>query len=128
MTDRAAVAAWVGGYERAWRASDPALLGALFTDDAVYRRSPVEPPIVGVDAIRGIWSEDEGAGFAFTAEPVAVEADRAVVRAEVRYDRGQDYVDLWVLRFADDGRVAEFEEWPYWPGRGYTAAQEDAAE
>jgi hypothetical protein len=28
-----------------------------------------------------------------------------------------------VLRFAPDARVAEFEEWPYWPGHPYTADQ-----
>ena len=25
-------------------------------------------------------------------------------------------------RFAADGRVQHFEEWPYWPGRAYTAS------
>lgn len=119
------VVAWVAAYERAWRASDEDAVEALFTGDAEYRRSPVEPPVVGQVAIRAMWSEDEGAAFDFRAEPVAVEGDRAVVRAAVRYrDPEQEYVDLWVLRFAPDGRVAEFEEWPYWPGRGYTASQE----
>jgi hypothetical protein len=25
------------------------------------------------------------------------------------------------LRFAPDGRVADFEEWAYWPGKAYSA-------
>ncbi|MFD1721934.1 nuclear transport factor 2 family protein [Amnibacterium endophyticum] len=125
MTDRAAAAAWADGYERAWRAADPALLDGLFTPDAVYRRSPVEPPVVGLEAIRGIWAEDEGAVFDLETEVVAAEGDRAVIRSRVHYrDPDQEYVDLWVLRFAEDGLAVEFEEWPYWPGRGYTAAQE----
>jgi hypothetical protein len=47
------------------------------------------------------------------------------VRALVRYtgDEPQEYTDLWVLQFAPDGRVEHFEEWPYWPGRGYSASQ-----
>ena len=47
----------------------------------------------------------------------------AVVRAEVRYGDpvGQEYRDLWVIRFVGDGRCDWFEEWPYWPGRPYAA-------
>jgi hypothetical protein len=26
-----------------------------------------------------------------------------------------------VLRFAADGRVEDFEEWAYWPGKPYSA-------
>jgi hypothetical protein len=29
-----------------------------------------------------------------------------------------------VLHFAPDGRVDDFEEWAYWPGRGYSADDE----
>jgi hypothetical protein len=41
----------------------------------------------------------------------------AVVRAEVSYGDPptQEYRDLWVIRFAADGRCAWFEEWPFWP-------------
>ena len=58
-----------------------------------------------------------------TAQPVAVEGDVAVVRVEVRYGDPvrQEYRDLWVLRFAGDGRVEDFEEWAYWPGLPYSA-------
>jgi hypothetical protein len=47
----------------------------------------------------------------------------AVVRVEVRYGDpvSQEYRDLWVLRFADDGRVEDFEEWAYWPDKPYTS-------
>lgn len=54
-----------------------------------------------------------------TSEVVAVEGDTAVVRVEVHYgDRaGQEYRDLWIMRFAEDGRCSSFEEWPFWPGQ-----------
>jgi len=57
-----------------------------------------------------------------TAEPVAVEDVDAVVRVLVSYGEPvtQEYRDLWVLRFAGDGRVAHFEEWAYWPDKAYT--------
>ncbi|MGY1829309.1 YybH family protein [Geodermatophilus sp. SYSU D01180] len=125
--DRAGVLQWVAQYERAWREGDVAGIARLFTDDARYRRSPYEPSEVGHAAIRAFWREDEGRAFTVTAEPVAVEGRDAVVRLEVRYtDPVQEYRDLWVLRFADDGRVADFEEWAYWPGRSYTAEGDTA--
>ncbi|MGY1730564.1 YybH family protein [Geodermatophilus sp. SYSU D01045] len=126
--DRAGVARWVAGYERAWREGDVAGVARLFTDDARYRRSPYEPSEVGHAAIQAFWREDEGRTFTVTAEPVAVDGRDAVVRLEVRYGdpAPQEYRDLWVLRFADDGRVEDFEEWAYWPGRPYTAEADRA--
>jgi ketosteroid isomerase-like protein len=117
---------WVAGYERAWREGDLAAVEQLFTEDAHYRPSPYEESEVGHDAIKAFWLDDEGTEFTVTAEPVALEGRNAVVRLEVHYLRPvhQEYRDLWVLRFADDGRVEEFEEWAYWPGKVYSAADE----
>ncbi|WP_251153379.1 nuclear transport factor 2 family protein [Cellulosimicrobium sp. Marseille-Q4280] len=125
--DRDAVMTWVDEYEQAWRASDARAVERLFTEDATYLRSPYDDePLHGHDAIRGFWTVDEGATFTVAAEPVAVEGDSAVVRLEVRYtgSEEQEYRDLWLLRFAADGRVAHFEEWAYWPGKPYSAAAE----
>jgi len=30
---------------------------------------------------------------------------------------GRPWRDLWVLRFAADGRCSSFEEWPFAPGQ-----------
>lgn len=121
--DRDEVMRWVAGYERAWRDGAVDAVAELFTEDAVYRPSPYERGLVGHAAIRDFWLEDEGETFTVRAEPVAVEGRSAVVRLEVRYDEpvGQEYRDLWVLRFAPDGRVEDFEEWAYWPGKAYSA-------
>ncbi len=115
---------WVAGYEKAWRAGDPAGVEELFTEDAHYRASPYEPSEVGHDAIRAFWGDDVGKTFTVRAEPVAVEGSIAVVRAEVRYGDPvtQEYRDLWLLRFAADGRVEDYEEWAYWPGKPHSAA------
>lgn len=123
--DRDEVMRWVGAYERAWRDRDRAAVTRLFTEDARYRPSPYEEPEVGHAAIQAFWLEDEGVTFTVSAEPVAVEGRVAVVRLEVHYlqPRRQEYRDLWVLRFAADGRVEDFEEWAYWPGRAYTAGE-----
>ena len=128
--NRDEVMRWVAAYERAWRDEDADAVGDLFTEAANYRRSPVEPPEIGLEAIRAFWLEDEGEPFSMSAEPVAVEGNDAVVRVEVRYGEPvrQEYVDLWVLRFAADGRVEDFEEWAYWPGRTYAAPGDAAGE
>ena len=124
--DRDTVMRWVDGYERAWRSGDLDAVGQLFTEDARYRSSPYEEPEVGHAAIRAFWLDDEGETFSVSAEPVAVEGRDAVVRLEVRYGDpvSQEYRDLWVLRFAADGRVEDFEEWAYWPGKPHSASEE----
>ena len=113
--DRDSVMSWVAGYERGWRANDLAAVRTLFTDDARYARSPGDEPETGHAAIESFWLEPPGTEFTMTADPVAVEGDRAVVRVEVQYTAPQrrQYLELWVLRFADDGRVADFEEWTH---------------
>ena len=115
------VTRWVDFYEAAWRTAGTEPLAALFTPDAGYRMSPYEGLVTGLPAIAELWeAEREGPdeGFAMEHEIVAVDGDTAVVRVEVRYDRPPgEYVDLWLIRFAPDGRCAAFEEWPYWPGQ-----------
>jgi hypothetical protein len=116
------VMTWVAGYERAWRDADLAAVEELFADGASYRPSPYDEAAVGLDAIRAIWIDDEPV-FSMEASPVAVEGYCAVVRLEVRYGDPvhQEYRDIWLLRFAADGRVEDFEEWAYWPGQPYSA-------
>ena len=114
---------WVARYERAWRGGDLEALEGLFSDDARYRRSPYEEPEIGHEAIKSFWLDDDDEVFTMTASLAAVDGPDAVVRVEVRYGDPvrQEYRDLWVLRFGEDGRVEDFEEWAYWPGRSYSA-------
>ena len=84
------------------------------------------PPVTGLDAIRRMWQDErEGPDEVFTlaTDILAVDGPTTVVRAEVRYGDppGQEYRDLWVIRFAEDSRCTWFEEWPYWPGRPHAA-------
>jgi len=66
--------------------------------------------------------EDEREGpeevFTLATGILAVDGPTAVVRAEVCYGDPprQEYRDLWIIRFAEDGHCTWFEEWPYWPG------------
>jgi len=116
------VAAWIAAYERAWRAPGTGALGGLFTADATYRQGPYDEPAAGLPAIARMWeAERDGPDevFAMTSEVVAVDGATAVARLEVRYGEParQQWRDLWVMRFAGDGRCAWFEEWPIAPPR-----------
>jgi len=120
MIDRAGVEEWIGAYERAWRTAGTDSLAELFCEDASYRMSPYEEAARGLASIAGLW-ERERVGpdeeFEMNSEIVAVDGDTAVARIEVTYASGAEYRDLWLIRFAADGRCREFEEWPYWPGQ-----------
>src|SRR6476619_7851180 len=120
MAGRAGVKAWIRAYERAWRTAGTELLARLFTEEATYRMSPYEEPALGLAAIAELW-ERERVGpdeeFELKSEVVAVGGDTAVARVEVEYANGAESRDLWLIRFAADGRCYEFEEWPFWPGQ-----------
>jgi ketosteroid isomerase-like protein len=121
VVDRAAVADWVETYERAWRTAGTDLLAILFTDDASYSMDPYRESVRGRDAISSLWERERTSAeesFTMTWSFVAVEGDTGVVRVEVHYhETGQEFRDLWIIRFAPDGRCAAFEEWPFWPAK-----------
>ncbi|MFK3983351.1 YybH family protein [Micromonospora sp. NPDC050397] len=118
--ERAGVSDWVAAYQRIWRTSGTEALATIFTEDATYRQAPYHEPVRGLPAIAQMWeAQREGPDevFAMTSEVVAVDGDTAVVRVQVRYGDPvtEEFRDLWIVRFADDGRCREFEEWPFWP-------------
>jgi hypothetical protein len=118
---------WLGRYERAWRTDGTEPLRGLFVEDATYRMSPYEEPFVGLSGIAEMWEGERDRPdevFTMASEILAVEGDTAVVRVEVTYGEPvtREYRDLWVIRFAEDGRAVAFEEWPFWPGQPYSTA------
>lgn len=118
--DRAGVERWVADYERVWRSPGTDGLAELFVPNATYLPSPWEPAQEGLAAIAAFW-EDRREGpdeeFTISSEIVAVDGQTAVVRVFVEYlaPGGLAWRDLWVLRFADDGRCSAFEEWAFAP-------------
>ena len=121
VIDRGHVSAWIEGYERAWRTAGTEPLAALFTDDATYSMEPYGVPARGLAAVADLWERERvgpDEGFTMTYEVVAVDRDIGVARLEVHYlDKPATFRDLWIMRFAADGRCRAFEEWPYWPGK-----------
>jgi ketosteroid isomerase-like protein len=121
---------WVEAYEQAWRAPGTAALAKLFTDDAVYSQAPYDEPLTGLPAISRMWETERDSPdemFRMQWEVVAADGDVGVVRVEVRYGEPvhQEYRDLWVIRFAPDGRCSSFEEWPFAPHQPPSAAAAD---
>jgi hypothetical protein len=124
--DTAQVTAWIDAYERAWRSAGTWALDGLFTEDAIYSQGPYDEPVTGLLSIKRMWeAERNGPDEVFTMAGgiVAVDPPVAVARVEVRYGDPvtQAYRDLWVMRFAADGRCDSFEEWPFWPGKPHAA-------
>ena len=118
--NRTDVQTWLDRYVEAWRANEAGPIEALFTDDAVYSYRPWdsdEHTLRGRDAIVASWLEEPDAPEAWDAhyEPYAVDGDSAVAVGWSRYaptgdDPERTYHNAYLLRFAPDGRCAEFHE------------------
>ena len=113
--------AWVAGYEQAWRSPGTDRLAELFTDDASYLRLTLGG---AGDAVSGASVELWEAGARRAGRAVhddlrgrGCRRRRGRGAREVDYATGSRWRDLWVLRFAADGRCASFEEWPFAPGQ-----------
>ncbi|MGH2456845.1 MAG: nuclear transport factor 2 family protein [Candidatus Limnocylindria bacterium] len=120
--DRIGVEAWIETYRAAWASDAPADIEALFTPDATY--SPYPWPRganrwIGREQIVEKWvgRGDSKIGWRFAHTILAVEGDTAVIEGWTTYDRGEGdpwqeaYANVWLVRFADDGRASEFAEW-----------------
>ena len=113
---------WVADYERVWRTPGTELLAGLFVPDASYVPSPWAHPIEGLAAIERFWEAERDAPdeeFTMSSDVVTVDGSTAVVRVFVEYGAPASgrWRDLWVLRFAEDGRCSSFEEWPFAPSQ-----------
>ena len=116
----AAVARWLADYVTAWTSYDAEAIGALFSEDAVYRWHPWDGPddaAHGREAIVTSWLEAKDAPESWTAEytPWAIDGDRAVALGTSRYFATEDatealYHNVFLLRFDETGRCAEFTD------------------
>lgn len=104
---------WVDGYLTAWASNEPDDIAVLFTADARYFFRPYAAPRTGREAIVAEWLErkDEPGTWKASLEPLLVHDDIAIVTGIVDYTDGDLFSNLWVIRFGDDGRAAEFTEW-----------------
>jgi ketosteroid isomerase-like protein len=112
MTSLDSARVWVDGYVRAWRSNDPADIGVLFTDDALYFTAPFREPWRGREQIVQGWLDrrDEPGDATFEWQPLLVSGEVAVVQGVTTY-ADETFSNLWVIRLGPDGRCHEFTEW-----------------
>lgn len=104
---------WMHAYLAAWASNEPEDIRALFTEDASYRTEPYTDPWHGHEQIVDGWLHhaDSPDSFTFEWAPLAVTPELSVVEGTTRYATGTVYSNLWVIRFAPDGRAHDFTEW-----------------
>ncbi len=112
MTDDETV---VRNFIAAWSRLDVNELVGYFTEDATYFDKPnTEKPWNGHEEIVKAWSEagDKPEDWKFEWTLLGQDGDTAFVQGVTTYLNGEPtYDNLWVIRFADDGRAREFTEW-----------------
>jgi ketosteroid isomerase-like protein len=118
MTDFETVARWMTAYIHAWESNEPGDIRALFTPGAMYYTAPFAPPRAGHEEIVSGWLEDldEPGDWHFTWSTTAQDGDLAFVEGRTVYNGNRHgstraYRNLWVIRFAADGRASSFTEW-----------------
>jgi uncharacterized protein (TIGR02246 family) len=118
--DRAMVQRWLDAYVRAWKSYDPADIADLWTDDAIWLY-PFGPRALGRAAITAEWMAErdlfQRGGYDAAYRPIAIDGPIVVTHGRTRFfdpasgETVTEYDNVWVLKFAADGRCAEFHEW-----------------
>ena len=111
---------WLDKYVAAWRTYDPAQIGDLFSEDALYFYSPWDEhnPVRGREAIVADWRKEPDPPGSWEARyvPVAVEGNVGVAQGRTRYFRpdgtvDREFANIFVLHFDEAGRCERFTEW-----------------
>jgi ketosteroid isomerase-like protein len=118
--DRATVQRWLDAYVAAWKSYDEKEIADLWTEDAVWVY-PFGIRAMGRDAITAEWMAEKdvfvGRGYDAQYKPIAIDGGVVVTHGRTLFFDGAsgatqgEFDNIWVLRFAPDGRCAEFHEW-----------------
>jgi ketosteroid isomerase-like protein len=118
ITERAVVE-WLARYVDVWRSGDDSRVAELFTEDASYSADPFATALRGIAEIAEFWGISGDAPDAFEAEyePLTINGDLVIAIGFSRYfDESRSHIEreygnIFVLRFAPDGRCCEYREW-----------------
>lgn len=112
------LAGWLEAYGAAWEAKDPALVAAIFTEDATYQETPYAEPFRGREEISEYWSsvtaDQADVDFGFEALSISGNTGIAQWSARFRSISGDVPVELngvFVLEFEDRNTVSSLREW-----------------
>jgi hypothetical protein len=125
MINHDSVTKWLQNYVSAWQSYDPQAIATLLSPEATYRFSPFDEPLRGRDAIVANWLEnrDEPNTYAADYKPIAVDGHTAVANGRTLYYKAdgttliRQFDNIFVLRFDDQGRCADFCDWYMQPRR-----------
>ena len=104
----------MGGYVAAWSSNEAGHIAALFTPDAVYDPQTADGEWHGVEEIVAHWQEigDDEDNWDFEWQPLVETDELAIVTCRTRYvEPPTSYRNLFVIRFAPDGRCHDFTDW-----------------
>jgi ketosteroid isomerase-like protein len=110
-------ASWLDRYIAAWRSGDPGEIGDLFSEDVTYSQTGGQTFVEGREAVVKDWLEasyEPELEWQAAYEPLAVEDHVYVAVGSTRYIRDEgreDFSNIFVCRFDDDGRCSELREW-----------------
>jgi ketosteroid isomerase-like protein len=109
---------WLWAYGQAWESKDPEGFGALFTQDAQYYWTPLEPPKNGRPQIQHAFENAVARqrDIHFDYELTLMDANVSIVHWRCRFRRvpGDHQVRLdgiMLVRMNDAGKCYEFREW-----------------
>jgi len=125
--DQVAAQGWLDQYVAAWLSYELSAIGALFSEDVVYRYHPYDDPIRGREAVVASWlgesasddasTRDDPGTYEATYSPVAVDGDVVVATGRSTYREVPGgpvvrvYENCFVMRFDTAGRCREFTEY-----------------
>jgi hypothetical protein len=116
--DHAEFRDWLDRYVAAWKTYDPRTIGDLFSEAAEYRYHPQDEPVRGRDQIVAGWLEgrDDPGTYDAKYEPLAIDGENHVATGWSRYFNADgtltdEYCNIYLCRFDDQGRCREFTEW-----------------
>ena len=118
--NRQSLQEWLDKYVDAWRTYDPAQIGDLFSEDALYIYSPFDEqnPLRGREAIVADWLKEPDPVGSWEAHyvPIAVEGNVGVAQGRTRYFSPdgtikREFDNIFVLQFNEPGRCTRFSEW-----------------
>lgn len=111
-------AAWLARYVEAWRSGDADAIGDLFSEECAYSFNGGHSAVDGREAIVAAWltEDDQPGSWDAAYEPLAIEDQVHVSIGRTRYfdEAGtvrDEYSNVFVCRFDDEGRCREFGEW-----------------
>ena len=109
---------WLRGYQVAWQGRDAAAAASLFSDDAEYYWTPLDPPQRGPAGVAAAWAGavSQQKDIRFTYEILAISGTTGIAKWRADFTRLPDGAKVRIegmltAEFADVAKCRIFREW-----------------